>query len=196
MNIDQHPFPTNTIEVPSKDTPRVKLLTSDLAQNKGAVNPKVQATTADVKGKGFLLEERDLTPHRPVTSQMLINKFQRRQDKAKGGEEWAQRSEGYWRSPFFKYCWEKGIKLPTTRNVQNAMGLTTTTHLREFSSMTEELQLEITVNSAINVSQSMTGWGARIASMIGWGARITFIISWEAESMRSQTIDWKRWPIL
>jgi hypothetical protein len=76
------------------------------------------------------------------------------------------------------------------------MGLTTTTHLREFSSMTEELQLEITVNSAINVSQSMTGWGARIASMIGWGARITFIISWEAESMRSQTIDWKRWPIL
>jgi hypothetical protein len=42
----------------------------------------------------------------------------------------------------------------------------------------------------------MTGWGARIASMIGWGARITFIISWEAESMRSQTIDWKRWPIL
>jgi hypothetical protein len=127
---------------------------------------------------------------------MLINKFQRRQDKAKGGEEWAQHSEGYWRSPFFKCCWEKGIKLPTTRNVQNAMGLTTTTHLREFSSMTEELQLEITVNSAINVSQSMTGWGARIASMIGWGARITFIISWEAESMRSQTIDWKRWPIL
>jgi hypothetical protein len=29
MNIDQHPFPTNTIEVSSKDTSWVKLLTSD-----------------------------------------------------------------------------------------------------------------------------------------------------------------------
>jgi hypothetical protein len=34
MKIDQHPFPTNMVEVSSKDTPRVKLLTSDSAQNK------------------------------------------------------------------------------------------------------------------------------------------------------------------
>jgi hypothetical protein len=32
------------------------LLTSDSAQNNGAVDPKVQVTTADVKGKGLLLE--------------------------------------------------------------------------------------------------------------------------------------------
>jgi hypothetical protein len=75
MKIDQHPFPTNTVEVSSKDTSRVKLLTSESAQNKGAVDPKAQAITTYVKGKGMLLEEEDIKPRRPVTSQMLINKF-------------------------------------------------------------------------------------------------------------------------
>jgi hypothetical protein len=37
MKIDQHPFPTYTVEVSSKDTLRVKLLTSDSAQNKRVV---------------------------------------------------------------------------------------------------------------------------------------------------------------
>jgi hypothetical protein len=76
MKIDQHPFPTNTVEVSSKDTSRVKLPTSNSAQNKGAVDPKVQVTTADVKGNGLLLEEGKSKPRRPVASQMLINKFQ------------------------------------------------------------------------------------------------------------------------
>jgi 6-phosphogluconate dehydrogenase (decarboxylating) len=53
------------------------LLTSDSAQNKGAVDPNVQATTTDVKGKWLLFEEVDLKPRQPVMSQMLINKFQR-----------------------------------------------------------------------------------------------------------------------
>jgi hypothetical protein len=75
MKIDQHPFPTNTVGVSSKDMSRVKLRTSDSAQNKGAVDPKVQVIVADVKGKGLLLEEGDSKPRRPVTSQMLINKF-------------------------------------------------------------------------------------------------------------------------
>jgi hypothetical protein len=83
MKTDQHPFPTNMVEVSSKDMSRVKLLTSDSAQNKEVVDPKVQVTAADVKGKGLLLEEGDLKLRRPVTSQMLINKFQRRQEKAK-----------------------------------------------------------------------------------------------------------------
>jgi hypothetical protein len=61
--------------VSSKDTSQVKLLTSDTAQNKGTVDPKVQATAADVKGKGLLLKEEDLKPRWSVTSKMLINKF-------------------------------------------------------------------------------------------------------------------------
>jgi hypothetical protein len=40
---------------------------SDLAQNKGAIDPKVQVTSADAKVKGLLLEG-DLKPRRPVTS--------------------------------------------------------------------------------------------------------------------------------
>jgi hypothetical protein len=55
MNIDQQPFPTNTVEVSSKDTSHAKLLTSESAQNKRVVEPKVQVTAADVKGKGLLL---------------------------------------------------------------------------------------------------------------------------------------------
>jgi hypothetical protein len=62
MKIDQHPFPTNRVEVFSKDTSCVKLLTSESAQNKGVVDPKVQATVVDVKGKGLLLEKEDLKP--------------------------------------------------------------------------------------------------------------------------------------
>jgi hypothetical protein len=55
MKINQHHFPINAVEVSSKDMSRVKLLTSDSAQNKGAID-YVQATATDVKGKGLLLE--------------------------------------------------------------------------------------------------------------------------------------------
>jgi hypothetical protein len=55
MKINQHRFPINAVEVSSKDVSRVKLLTSDSAQNKGAID-YVQATATDVKGKGLLLE--------------------------------------------------------------------------------------------------------------------------------------------
>jgi hypothetical protein len=97
-------------------------LTSDSAQNKRAVDPKVQVTIADVKGKGLLLEEGDLRPHWPVTSPMPINKFQRRQEKARGREEWARHNEGHWRCPFFKYRWEEGIKLPMVENCPECNG--------------------------------------------------------------------------
>jgi hypothetical protein len=68
MKIEQHPFPTTTVDVSSKDTSRVKLLTSDSAQNKGVVDPKVQATATDVKWIRLLLDEGDLKSRRPVTS--------------------------------------------------------------------------------------------------------------------------------
>jgi hypothetical protein len=122
MKIDHHPFPTNMVDVSSKDTSRVKLLTYDSAKNKGVVDPKVQVTTTDVKGKGLLIEEGESKSRRPVTSQMMINKFQRRLEKAKEREEWAQHNEGHWRCPFFKYYWEEGIKLPTVENFPECNG--------------------------------------------------------------------------
>jgi hypothetical protein len=76
MKIDQHPFSTNAIEVSSKDTSHIKLLMLESTQNKGVVDLKVQATAADTKRKGLLLEEEDMKQHGPVTSETLINKFQ------------------------------------------------------------------------------------------------------------------------
>jgi hypothetical protein len=38
--------------------------------------------------------------------------------------------------------------------------------------------------------------GAKTVSTIGWGAKPVFMIGWEAESMKSQIISWRRWPIL
>jgi hypothetical protein len=95
MKMDQHPFPTNIVEVSSKDISRVKLLTSDSAQNKGAIDPKVQVTATNVKGKGLLLGEGNLKPHQLVTSQMLMNKFQCQQEKSRGRGEWARCNEGH-----------------------------------------------------------------------------------------------------
>jgi hypothetical protein len=42
-----------------------------------------------LKEKGLLLEEGDLKTRQPVTFQMLIKKFQHRQEKARGREEGA-----------------------------------------------------------------------------------------------------------
>jgi hypothetical protein len=75
-----------------------------------------------------------------------------------------------------------------------------------FALMTEDLQPRIAMDLTMNGSRFMIGWGAKPASMIGWGEKPAsmigwgvgpaFMIGWDAESMKSQTIGWKRWPIL
>jgi hypothetical protein len=153
MKIDQHPFPSNTVEVSSKDTSRVKLLTSDSAQNKEAVDPKVQVTAAEVKGKGLLLEEGDLKPRLPITSHMLINKFQHRKEKARGEKSGhgVMKDIGDVRSS--STARKKGSNYLRQKTVQSAMEFTTiATHLKEFALMTKDFQLGITVSSAINGS--------------------------------------------
>lgn len=54
MKIDWHPFPTNMDE-PSgkKNALQTKMLTSQLAKESGAVDPKVQAPANQVKGKSW-----------------------------------------------------------------------------------------------------------------------------------------------
>ena len=42
---------------------------------------------------------------------MLLNKFQRGQERRQYREESARRHEGHWRCPFFVYCWEEGLTL-------------------------------------------------------------------------------------
>jgi hypothetical protein len=58
MKIYRHPLPTNTVEVSSKETSRVRLLTLELAQKKGVVDHKVQTTVVVLKEKGCYLKKK------------------------------------------------------------------------------------------------------------------------------------------
>ena len=57
-----------------------------------------------------------------VTSQMLLNKFQRDQERRQYREEVARHHEGHWRCPFFVYCWKEGLTLPTVDNFPECNG--------------------------------------------------------------------------
>ena len=79
MKIDGHPFATNMVDVARDEgSSQAKILTSSSAKKSGAVDPKAQIAADEVKGKGPLDKaECSSVPHRCVTSQMLLNKFQR-----------------------------------------------------------------------------------------------------------------------
>ena len=53
---------------------------------------------------------------------MLLNKFQRDQERRQYWEESARRREGNWKCPFFVYCWEEGSTLPTVDNCPECHG--------------------------------------------------------------------------
>ena len=84
MKIDQHPFATNMVDVArDKGPPQAKILTSSSARKSGVVEPNSHIAADEVKGKGPQEDEaeRSSAPHRRVTSQMLLNKFQRDQER-------------------------------------------------------------------------------------------------------------------
>ena len=120
MKIDQNPFPTNTVEVKDKETPKV--LTSESARKNKTVDPKVQVSVADIKSKSPQEEaECSRAPHK-VTSQMLLNKFQRQHERARHQEEMMHRHEDHWGCPFVRYCWEEGVRLPSADNCPECNG--------------------------------------------------------------------------
>jgi len=53
---------------------------------------------------------------------MLLNKFQRDQERRQYREESARRHEGHWRCPFFVYYWDEGLTLPTVDNCPECNG--------------------------------------------------------------------------
>ena len=83
MKIDGHPFPTNMVELKENDADEgVKILTSGRAKRSGAIDPKAQALASQLGGHGrYYQGESSRRPHRRVTSQMLINKYQHRKEK-------------------------------------------------------------------------------------------------------------------
>jgi hypothetical protein len=128
------------------------LLTSESAQNIGVVEPKVQATAADVKRKWLLLEEEKIRPRRLVTSQMLINKFQRRHEKEKGENSGHDVMKDVGDVCSSSTVGRKESHCQWRKIVQNATEPTTMeTHPRGFASKEKHMTV-VTVNSIINRS--------------------------------------------
>ena len=117
MKIDQHPFPKNMVDVRGKNALQIKVLTSQSAKESGAVDPRAQVSANEAKEKKPQDEaECSAAPQKRVTSQMLLNKFQRDCERQQYRDEAACRNEGHWRCPFFMYCWEEGPTLLTVDN--------------------------------------------------------------------------------
>ena len=91
MKIDGHPFPTNMVVVGGKrNALQTKVLTSQSAKESGTVDPKAQITADEAKGKEPQQKEESATPKKKVTSQLLLNKFQRDQERRQYREESAR----------------------------------------------------------------------------------------------------------
>jgi hypothetical protein len=63
-----------------------------------------------------------MAPKKKVTSQMLLNKFQRDRERQQYREEAARRNKGHWRCPFFVYGWEERWTLPIADNYPECNG--------------------------------------------------------------------------
>ena len=102
MKIDQHPFATNMVDIGAKeDATQTKILTSQSAKESGAVDLKAQISADEVKGKkpqGNI--ECSMALQKRITSQMLLNKFQRDRERQQYKEEVTRRNEEHWRCPF------------------------------------------------------------------------------------------------
>ena len=97
-----------------KNPPQAKILTSSSAKKSRAVDPKAQITADEVKGKSPQEEDEcSSSSQRCVTSQMLLNKFQHDCERQHRREEEARREKEHWKCPFFVYCWEEGLTLPS-----------------------------------------------------------------------------------
>jgi len=82
MKIDGHPFPANMVDVRKKGNAlQTNMLTSQSAKESRAVDPKVQIMADEAKGKEPQQKEEAAAPKKKVTSQMLLNKFQRDQER-------------------------------------------------------------------------------------------------------------------
>jgi hypothetical protein len=146
MKLDGNPFPQNMIGfsvnmVTAEEKGKVKVLTSAKAKQDGSVDPARQATFEQVhKEEPHILKsqiEVSESSKPRVTSRILLNKWQRQQEKEryqkhkyeeekrryeeeahrKEREEYAQEQErAHWGCAFFRHCWNEGLKLPTLSN--------------------------------------------------------------------------------
>jgi hypothetical protein len=124
--------------VTAEEKGKVKVLTSARAKQDGSVDPARQVIVEQVhKGEPRILKsqiEVGESSKPRVTSRILLNKWQRQQEKEryekqkyekekrryeeemhkKEREEYAREQErAHWGCAFFRHCWNGGLKLPT-----------------------------------------------------------------------------------
>ena len=89
MKIDGHPFATNMVDVArGKSSSQAKVLTSSSAMKSGAVDPRAQIAADEFQGKGSQEDAgQSSAPRIRVTSQILLNKFQRDRERRQRREE-------------------------------------------------------------------------------------------------------------
>jgi hypothetical protein len=158
MKLDGHPFPQNMIGfsvnmVTAEEKGKVKVLTSARAKQGGAVDPARQVTLEQVHREAprvleSHVEVGESSSTKPrVTTHILLNKWQRQQEKEleqrhdqrqrheeerRRFEEEARRKEleqykweeecAHWACAFFRHCWNEGLKLPTLMNCPECSG--------------------------------------------------------------------------
>jgi hypothetical protein len=147
MKLDGNLFPRNMIGFSVsmvnvvEEKGKVKVLTSAKAKQGGSVDPARQVTFEQIyKGEPRFLkgqiEVGEFSKPR-VTSRILLNKWQRQQEKEryqkykyeeekrryeeemckKEQEEYMREQErAHWGCAFFRHCWNEGMKLPTQNN--------------------------------------------------------------------------------
>jgi hypothetical protein len=147
MKLDGNPFPQNMIGFSVsmvnvvEEKGRVKVLTSAKVKQDGSVDPARQVTFEHIhNGEPHFLKsqiEVGESSKPRVTSRILLNKWQRQQEKEcyqkhkyeeekrryeeemcrKKQEEYMREQEcAHWGCPFFIHCWNEGLKLPTQNN--------------------------------------------------------------------------------
>jgi hypothetical protein len=148
MKLDGHPFPQNMVGfsvnmVTFEEKGKVKDLTSARAKQNGSVDPTRQVTVEQVHQEAprvlkSQIEVGESSRSKPrVTTCILLNKWQRRQEKERYQkqkyeeekrrfEEEAHRREleehareqkcAHWGCAFLRHWWNEGLKLPTLKN--------------------------------------------------------------------------------
>jgi hypothetical protein len=140
MKLDGNPFPQNMIGFSVnmvntvEEKGKVKVLTSEKAKQDGSVDPTRQVTFEQINKKEprilrTQIEVGESSKPR-VTSRILLNKWQRQQEKERyrkhkyeeekrrfEEEEYMREQErAHWGCAFFSHYWNEGLKLPTRNN--------------------------------------------------------------------------------
>ena len=120
---------------------KTKVLTSAKSRKDGTVDPKMQMSADEYREIRKCRDQqksrceqgetsKDGATKPQVTSRILLNKWRRQ--KEKDYQRWLEdqkyqhqleeeryerkQAESHWNYPFFRYCWNEGLKLPTRHN--------------------------------------------------------------------------------